>query len=370
MRPPEAVILDLVLPDGSGTDVCRELRTWSRRPVIVLSAVGEEREKVAALDAGADDYVTKPFGVDELLARLRAALRRVGAVGRAGDRRSATSHRPREAGGHRRRQAGAADPARVRPAARPRPERGQAAHPPHDPARGVGPGLPGRVALPPRLRLAAPSQDRARSRPARATCSPSPAPATGSSTRPTPSGRLRSFRNPSGRTPRTFRRRLTARRLPSRRQPRLALSLARGSARSHVSTAAASAAPVGGARAGGCASVADEQLLRGATSPDSVAAARRGARAELTSDARTACLARSLARQSSSSTGRRLAGRVSAQPGRGVRPARAELCRRARGAARRPRQAGHAARRRCSSGRSSPTADEPAASLAARASTS
>ncbi len=76
-HPPEAVILDLVLPDGSGTDVCRELRKWSDAPVIVLSAVGEEREKVAALDAGADDYVTKPFGVDELLARLRAALRRI-----------------------------------------------------------------------------------------------------------------------------------------------------------------------------------------------------------------------------------------------------------------------------------------------------
>ena len=65
-----------MLPDGSGTDVCRELRTWSDAPVIVLSAVGEEREKIAALDAGADDYVTKPFSVDELLARLRAVLRR------------------------------------------------------------------------------------------------------------------------------------------------------------------------------------------------------------------------------------------------------------------------------------------------------
>jgi two-component system KDP operon response regulator KdpE len=76
MRPPDAVILDLVLPDGTGTDVCRELRSWSSAPVIVLSAVGEEREKVAALDAGADDYVTKPVGIDELLARLRAVLRR------------------------------------------------------------------------------------------------------------------------------------------------------------------------------------------------------------------------------------------------------------------------------------------------------
>jgi two-component system KDP operon response regulator KdpE len=77
ISPPDAVILDLVLPDGRGTDVTRELRTWSTVPVIVLSVVGDESEKVAALDAGADDYVTKPFGVDELLARLRAAMRRV-----------------------------------------------------------------------------------------------------------------------------------------------------------------------------------------------------------------------------------------------------------------------------------------------------
>ncbi len=80
-RPPDAVILDLVLPDGSGTDVCRELRTWSSMPIVVLSAVGDEQEKVAALDAGADDYVTKPFGMEELLARLRAALRRSPALG-------------------------------------------------------------------------------------------------------------------------------------------------------------------------------------------------------------------------------------------------------------------------------------------------
>jgi two-component system, OmpR family, KDP operon response regulator KdpE len=77
LQPPDALILDLVLPDGTGTEVTRELRKWSSAPVIVLSAVGEEREKVAALDAGADDYVTKPIGIDELLARLRAVLRRV-----------------------------------------------------------------------------------------------------------------------------------------------------------------------------------------------------------------------------------------------------------------------------------------------------
>jgi two-component system KDP operon response regulator KdpE len=75
-HPPEAVILDLVLPDGNGTDVARDLRTWTSAPIIVLSAVGDEHQKIEALDAGADDYVTKPFGVDELLARLRAVLRR------------------------------------------------------------------------------------------------------------------------------------------------------------------------------------------------------------------------------------------------------------------------------------------------------
>jgi two-component system KDP operon response regulator KdpE len=78
MRPPDAVILDLVLPDGSGVDVARELRSWSAAPILVLSVVGDEAEKVAALDAGADDYVQKPFGIDELLARLRALLRRAG----------------------------------------------------------------------------------------------------------------------------------------------------------------------------------------------------------------------------------------------------------------------------------------------------
>jgi two-component system KDP operon response regulator KdpE len=76
VRPPDALVLDLVLPDGSGVEVCREVRRWSGLPIVVLSAVGDEREKVAALDAGADDYVTKPFGTDELLARLRAVLRR------------------------------------------------------------------------------------------------------------------------------------------------------------------------------------------------------------------------------------------------------------------------------------------------------
>ena len=78
LQPPEAIILDLLLPDGRGTDVCRELRQWTQAPIIVVSAVGDEAEKITALDAGADDYVTKPFAIGELLARLRAVLRRVG----------------------------------------------------------------------------------------------------------------------------------------------------------------------------------------------------------------------------------------------------------------------------------------------------
>jgi two-component system, OmpR family, KDP operon response regulator KdpE len=78
LRAPDAAILDLILPDGSGIDVCRSIREWSQMPIVVLSAVGEEQEKVRALDAGADDYVTKPFGPDELIARLNAALRRAG----------------------------------------------------------------------------------------------------------------------------------------------------------------------------------------------------------------------------------------------------------------------------------------------------
>jgi two-component system response regulator MprA len=72
----DALVLDLVLPDGSGKDVCVGIREWSEVPIVVVSAVGEEREKVEALDAGADDYVVKPFALAELLARVRALLRR------------------------------------------------------------------------------------------------------------------------------------------------------------------------------------------------------------------------------------------------------------------------------------------------------
>jgi len=78
VRPPEAAIIDLVLPDLDGVEVTRRLREWSEMPIVVLSAVGEEEQKVRALEAGADDYITKPFGTRELVARLQAALRRAG----------------------------------------------------------------------------------------------------------------------------------------------------------------------------------------------------------------------------------------------------------------------------------------------------
>jgi len=77
VRRPDAAIIDLVLPDLDGIELCRRLREWTRMPLIVLSAVGEEDAKVRTLAAGADDYVTKPFGPRELIARLQANLRRI-----------------------------------------------------------------------------------------------------------------------------------------------------------------------------------------------------------------------------------------------------------------------------------------------------
>jgi len=76
VRPPEAAVVDLMLPDLDGVEVTRRIREWSEMPIIVLSAIGDEDKKVEALAAGADDYVTKPFGPRELVARLEAALRR------------------------------------------------------------------------------------------------------------------------------------------------------------------------------------------------------------------------------------------------------------------------------------------------------
>ena len=159
LQPPEAIILDLLLPDGRGTDVCRELRGWTQAPIILVSAVGEEAEKVAALDAGADDYVTKPFAIGELLARLRAVLRRVEPASSRCSR-SATDRRPREALGHHARRARRLLPMSSSCSACWQ-ERRQAAHPHDHPARGLGPRLPAGVELHPRLRVAAETQARA-----------------------------------------------------------------------------------------------------------------------------------------------------------------------------------------------------------------
>lgn len=83
-RQPELILLDLGLPDLSGLEVIREIRAWSQMPIVVVSARGQERDKIEALDLGADDYVAKPFGVGELLARMRAAMRRAAPAASAG----------------------------------------------------------------------------------------------------------------------------------------------------------------------------------------------------------------------------------------------------------------------------------------------
>jgi len=83
-RQPDLVLLDLGLPDRDGLDIIREIRSWSQMPIVVLSARGQEKDKIAALDLGADDYVAKPFAVGELLARIRAALRRAAPLAQDG----------------------------------------------------------------------------------------------------------------------------------------------------------------------------------------------------------------------------------------------------------------------------------------------
>ena len=76
LHPPDLVIVDLMLPNGDGAELTKQLRDWLQAPILLISAVGEEQDKIRALDAGADDYLTKPFGIGELLARVRALLRR------------------------------------------------------------------------------------------------------------------------------------------------------------------------------------------------------------------------------------------------------------------------------------------------------
>ncbi len=84
-RRPDLIVLDLGLPDRDGLDVIQSVRKWSQLPIIVLSARGQEKDKIAALDSGADDYIAKPFGVGELLARIRAALRRSAPAAQEGE---------------------------------------------------------------------------------------------------------------------------------------------------------------------------------------------------------------------------------------------------------------------------------------------
>ncbi|MET8328235.1 response regulator [Streptomyces sp. NPDC005181] len=90
-RRPDVILLDLGLPDMDGVEVIRDVRRWARFPIIVLSARRGSQEMIVALDAGADDYITKPFSMDELLARLRAAVRRTGSAPHLGEREAVTT---------------------------------------------------------------------------------------------------------------------------------------------------------------------------------------------------------------------------------------------------------------------------------------
>ena len=164
---PDVVILDLGLPDMDGTDVIRGIRGWSNAPIIVLSAGEQELQKVQALDAGADDYVTKPFGMNELLARLRAATRRAAP---ADDEPIVTTerlhHRPRRQASHTRlRRRRPTHPDRVATARGARPPPRPPRHRTSTAPRRLGPGLRHRDALPARLHGAAAPQARGKPRP-------------------------------------------------------------------------------------------------------------------------------------------------------------------------------------------------------------
>ena len=141
---PTSSILDLGLPDIDGVEVCRRIREWTQVPIVVLSAEGSEDRKVLALDEGADDYVTKPFSMPELLARVRVALRHRPVARRAGGRRPVlevgdlrvdVARHAVTVGG----RDGRPDAQGVRLPRPAGPLAGPGAHPPHDPAGGVGP---------------------------------------------------------------------------------------------------------------------------------------------------------------------------------------------------------------------------------------
>ena len=129
-QPPDLVVLDLGLPDMDGVEVIHGLRGWTTTPIIVLSGRSGSADKVEALDAGADDYITKPFGVDELLARIRAATRRAAPAGYPRWRSASTlSTSPRGLVYDRRRNAGAADSHGMAHLGDPGPQPGQAGQP-------------------------------------------------------------------------------------------------------------------------------------------------------------------------------------------------------------------------------------------------
>ncbi len=138
---PDVIILDLSLPDIDGIEVCSRLREWTQTPIIVLSVRDSERDKVMALDRGADDYLTKPFGIEELLARIRVAMRH--AVQAKGSPRAdrdlrAAGDRPRRLRGPPQRRRGQTDGDRVQTAGAPGDECRASAHPPRDPGRRLG----------------------------------------------------------------------------------------------------------------------------------------------------------------------------------------------------------------------------------------
>ena len=176
----DAAIIDIVLPDGDGVEVARQIREWSPMPILVLSAIGEEDEKVRALEAGADDYVTKPFGPRELVARLEAALRRAAPADEAPVLEADGLELDLPA--HVARRDGRRDPPHaegVRPAEGADDEPRPAAHARGAAEGGMGPGLRGRRRDAPHA-YGEPAQEGGGARTARATSAPSRASATGS----------------------------------------------------------------------------------------------------------------------------------------------------------------------------------------------